>query len=426
MGQFRLPSGLIFILAVLAVLALAAPAFTGGAEGLGTGAVVAAPGDDGDTKAGTGEDEPEDEPEDTPEDDGVDSDGDGVNDTEDDFPDDANETHDNDGDGIGDNADPDDDNDGISDEDDTDTVYIYGDSSQDSGNGSAEEPDSDGDGTPDDPEEDKTSLPLDGEEMNGGGYEPPSTGGDAGDGSDGEPSSAFDGDDDGIGDSGERDQGTDGADGSDGSGAWSEAGDKASEDEDSSSFMLVAIIILVAVIVLVVGVGGYTKYKDMELEGGLRLDMYEYIKHNPGEHLSSIMAEFDISPSTAQHHLHILEQRDQVVAYKEQKFKRFYINGDAHSAQMPDIPYKSTIATLKNPTAHKIVTHLVSNPGASQKDVATALGLSASTVNWHVKKLEGTGLVIKTRAGKQVVYTLKDQDVARNALAIAASEGGAA
>ncbi len=426
MGQFRLPTCVTFILAVLAILALAAPALSGEVEGIGTGAVISTSEDDGDTKAGTGEDEVEEEPAD----DGVDSDGDGVNDTEDDFPDDANETHDNDGDGIGDNEDPDDDNDDIPDDEDPETLYIYSDSSQDSGNGSAEDPDTDGDGAPDDSEDvDKEGYPggLDGEEVNGDDVTPPSVdGADGTDGADGDYSPAYDEDDDGIVDEDERDN-ADTTDGGDGSGAWSEGADKASEDEAGiSTFMLVALIALVAVILIVLGVGGYTKYKDMEIEGGLRLDMYEYIKHNPGEHLSSIMVEFDISPSTAQHHLHILEQRDQIVAYKEQKFKRFYINGDAHSAQMPDIPYKSTIAALKNPTAHKIVTHLVSNPGASQKEVATALGLSASTVNWHVKKLEETGLVIKTRAGKQVMYTLKDQDVARNALAIAASEGGAA
>jgi len=238
-------------------------------------------------------------------------------------------------------------------------------------------------------------------------------------------------DGDGGGDGWDGADGAPSADGGDGSGAGNEAAETAADEAaaslDSSSVLMMVIAIFVVITIVIAGtLAGYARHQEMQVQGGLRLDIYEYIRHNPGEHLSGIMEEFDISPSTAQHHLHILEQQSHVVAYKEQKFKRFYINGDAYKAQLPDTPYKSTIAALKNPTAHKIVSHLVSHPGASQKDVAGALGLSASTVNWHVNKLEEAGLVIKSRSGKQVIYTLKDTDIARKALAIAASEGGQA
>jgi predicted transcriptional regulator len=108
------------------------------------------------------------------------------------------------------------------------------------------------------------------------------------------------------------------------------------------------------------------------------------------------------------------------------KFKRFYINGNGYRAQLPDTPYKETIGALKNPTARALVQHLLDHPGDGQKEVAEALGMTASTINWHVKRLEEAGLVIKVRDGKHVIYTLKDSDIARKALAIAASEGGQA
>jgi predicted transcriptional regulator len=190
---------------------------------------------------------------------------------------------------------------------------------------------------------------------------------------------------------------------------------------------IVAIASVASVLVVVLAAAGYIGRQGAELEDGLRLDIYEFIRHNPGEHQSSIMEEFDISPSTAQHHLHILEQRDQIVSYKEQKFKRYYINGNGYRAELGGgQQYKSTIAALKNPTASAVVRYLLDNPGASQKDVAGFLGLSASTVNWHVKKLEDASLVVKARDGKRVLYNLRDPDIARKALAIAASEGGQA
>jgi predicted transcriptional regulator len=215
------------------------------------------------------------------------------------------------------------------------------------------------------------------------------------------------------------------------SGAAEETGAESDDDDSDVSrlseggteaVMTVMMIAIAAAILVIIGAVGYTRHREMELEGGLRLDIYEYIRHNPGEHLSGIMDEFDISPSTAQHHLHIMEQRSQVVAYKEQKFKRYYINGDAYKAQLDGASYKGTIAALKNPTSGNIVKYLLKNPGAGQKEVAAALGLTPSTVNWHVKRLEDAQLVMKSRDGKRVIYTLRDAEAARRALAIAATE----
>jgi len=146
---------------------------------------------------------------------------------------------------------------------------------------------------------------------------------------------------------------------------------------------------------------------------GIRKDIYEYIGENPGEHFSAIMRHFEISPSSATHHLQVLEYLGFVSAYRYEKYKRFYLKnhppgpGVAGSRGMPPAE-KRLISLLRNRTCRRFVEYVRDHPHANQKEISTVLGIHPSTVNWHARRLVRSEVLSQLRQGKDVFYRVRD------------------
>jgi predicted transcriptional regulator len=188
-----------------------------------------------------------------------------------------------------------------------------------------------------------------------------------------------------------------------------------------SSDNLLWVIVAIASILIIVSFATYgliARIEEGKALNGVRRDIMEYIKHNPGEHFAGIMHEFDMSPSSTTYHLKVLEDTDQVVAHKDNKYKRFYAAGNTIPSQAQTKDYKELMSVLKNATSRKIVWYLLANQGASQKTVAEALEIHPSTVNWHANRLKEIGILEKLKSGKEVAYTIIMEDSVRSVMAI--------
>ncbi len=180
----------------------------------------------------------------------------------------------------------------------------------------------------------------------------------------------------------------------------------------------VYIIIGISIIVFLglAGVVTRNKRKNDKIMKGLRRDIYEYIKHNPGEHLSAIKYEFDMSPSTAMYHLGLLERNEKILSHKGSKYKRYYaysegiFGGAELRNHIGGLEYKEIVSLLKNPTRKDVVRFIMVNPNCSQGDICRALNLSASTVSWHMKKLLNAHIIGQERAGKFWNYRIQDKE----------------
>lgn len=153
---------------------------------------------------------------------------------------------------------------------------------------------------------------------------------------------------------------------------------------------------------------------------GVREDIYNYIRDNPGEHLTKIMREFDLSPSSVMHHLKVLERTDNIVSHKDNKYRRYFINKNGFSAYTNGEGYKHIVAILKNNTARSIVTFLLANPRSTQKRVSETLNLHPSTVNWHASRLEYVDILEKKRHGKEIAYDIKQKEMVRKVMGLIA------
>ena len=143
----------------------------------------------------------------------------------------------------------------------------------------------------------------------------------------------------------------------------------------------------------------YSHIRDDEiLDDANRAGIYRLIQTEPGISTKDIAERLGLAWGTVTHHLGKLEKRRFVVSKKYGKYRRYFANGEGGTEQ------KDQVAVLRLDRTGDIAALIRSQPGLTQKAVSQSLGVSSSTILWHVKRLEGASLITKVRDGKLVRY----------------------
>ena len=116
----------------------------------------------------------------------------------------------------------------------------------------------------------------------------------------------------------------------------------------------------------------HDKVLDHETRGMIR----GYIVANPGDHYNSIKEALELPNGTLAYHIQVLQKEMIVRSVKDGKFRRFY-------------PAEMRVPEGGEPTKiQKVILDLIrANPGITPRDAAGLLGLSSSTVSYHLEKL---------------------------------------
>ncbi len=177
------------------------------------------------------------------------------------------------------------------------------------------------------------------------------------------------------------------------------------EDDASSIGWVFQSIGYVAVCALIFALM-FARLSNEDIMAGIRKHIYNFILENPGEHLASITKEFDMSSSSARHHLYVLETSDKIVSHKPGKHKHYYVNQNGYSRFTNGTEYKAVISALRNDTSRGIVKVLEQGSDMNQLMISRALNIHPSTVNWHAKRLMAADIIKKNRRGKDIIYSL--------------------
>ncbi|UCE38313.1 MAG: PKD domain-containing protein [Thermoplasmata archaeon] len=139
----------------------------------------------------------------------------------------------------------------------------------------------------------------------------------------------------------------------------------------------------------------YTRLKKKEiLDHFTRGKIYGYILANPGDHYNSIKKALDLSDGTFSHHIHILEKEGIIKSAREGIYRCFYPAGMRIPSSENSLKKSQLI----------IIEKIKETPGISQKDIASLLGVSSPTVNYHLKELLKLGIIESERAGMRLRY----------------------
>ncbi len=129
-------------------------------------------------------------------------------------------------------------------------------------------------------------------------------------------------------------------------------------------------------------------FRSNALENGNRLKMYNFIRDNPGIYFRELIEQLRINKGTAEYHLKILEMAGLITSLQNKAYKRYFLNDSTFSNSD-----QAVLSTLREDTPRKIIVTLLKNPGLSHGEIANAVGISRSTVIWHMKTLTKYGIV---------------------------------
>jgi predicted transcriptional regulator len=156
-----------------------------------------------------------------------------------------------------------------------------------------------------------------------------------------------------------------------------------------------------------VGLGGalagYARVSGEEvLEHPGRQEVYERVKAAPGINFVQLAAQVGFGSSTLNYHLRVLERNEYITSVKDGRYLRFF---DRQAGTYSGAK-KVQVSALRNAQTAAMARHIRDHPGIAQCDLAAAFGVTASTVNWHMTRLQSAGLVERHRDAHYTRYYL--------------------
>ena len=133
--------------------------------------------------------------------------------------------------------------------------------------------------------------------------------------------------------------------------------------------------------------------------------IWQFIQANPGCHLRKIKDMIHISQGTVQYHTDRLEKNGKITSTRSGLYKHYFPIGVFQNNE------KEILQILSQETIRQILMLIVEQQAPTQTDIVKSIGLSASSVNWHMKRLIDFRLVEEIKEGKYKRYQLQDRKV---------------
>jgi predicted transcriptional regulator len=130
-----------------------------------------------------------------------------------------------------------------------------------------------------------------------------------------------------------------------------------------------------------------------------------FVQNNPGCHLRKVKEMIGISQGTVQYHTDRLEKMGRITSTRSGLYKHYFPVGVFEDNE------KEILQILSQETARRILMLIVEEQAPTQTDIVNSIGISASSVNWHIKRLIEVRLVNEIKEGKYRRYRLEDRRV---------------
>ncbi|HEV8359415.1 MAG TPA: hypothetical protein VGR28_03060 [Candidatus Thermoplasmatota archaeon] len=144
----------------------------------------------------------------------------------------------------------------------------------------------------------------------------------------------------------------------------------------------------------------YSRLKRHELlENGVRERIFRSVEATPGLSIIQVCRAGKVGWGTAVYHLQRLERDRMIVSRRDGQYRRFFLNGQAPSADAAP-----EARTMKHALAQRIAAFVQANPGCAQKDVCAALGIAPPLASKWLGRLLEAGLITSQREWKLVRY----------------------
>ena len=146
----------------------------------------------------------------------------------------------------------------------------------------------------------------------------------------------------------------------------------------------------------VAGMALYTRIRpNAALENETRKAIFESVCRAPGLGVHAIAKAAGVSYSTTAYHLERLVEAGMIVMTPDGNKLCYYKNGGAFTETE-----RRLLPVLKNDEAVRLLEAILASPGTYRAALAERLGVTATTINWHLRRLREAGLVEEVRSGR--------------------------
>lgn len=132
-----------------------------------------------------------------------------------------------------------------------------------------------------------------------------------------------------------------------------------------------------------------------------RNDIFDFISENPGCSIADISNNLRINRGSTKYHIGKLNSSSKVTLVKSGKFIRIFENSGIF-----DENQKVLAPHLRNETGRKILLRIMENPGITNMDLAEKHDMNKSTIHWHLKKIQKSGIIQYAAEGRYKRYFL--------------------
>lgn len=140
------------------------------------------------------------------------------------------------------------------------------------------------------------------------------------------------------------------------------------------------------------------------LNQSTRIEIYSFVKNNPGIHFRGICDNLGLPIGVVQYHLGLLTRAGLLLVHRDRQYKRYF-----ETQRFGEIEMKM-ISILRHKTVRRILAVLSERDSIFHKDLAFKLDISSQALTWQMNRLRKTGLVDAVKEGMKVKYLLNQEN----------------
>ncbi|WP_301663676.1 winged helix-turn-helix transcriptional regulator [Methanoculleus frigidifontis] len=133
----------------------------------------------------------------------------------------------------------------------------------------------------------------------------------------------------------------------------------------------------------------------------VRATVYDYIRMHPGTPFSVIAEQNGINRGTLHYHLYILLREGRISERREGGRTAYFENDGKYSTDE-----KRILSRIRGGTGGEICRHLARSRSATRSEIACRMGITPSSVSWHLSRLSSSGIIVSEKDGGTTTYRL--------------------
>ena len=133
-----------------------------------------------------------------------------------------------------------------------------------------------------------------------------------------------------------------------------------------------------------------------------RVEIYDFIKTNPGIQFRGICDQLGLSIGLAEFHLGVLKKAGLISFIRDGRYKRFFESKKFSQKEM------EIISLLRHDTTRSILKTMLEGKKISHSELACQLSITSQGLTWQMNRLKKDGVVQESKEGMKVIYSLED------------------